>query len=60
MGFSTGTCLPAARACSARSAWSASGTVHPSGLAGAGVPVPCYHRTLPEYLDAFLWRPAPS
>jgi SAM-dependent methyltransferase len=32
----------------------ASGTVHPSGLAGAGVPVPFYHRTLPEYLDAFL------
>ena len=32
----------------------ASGSVHPSGLAGVGVPVPFYHRTLPEYLDAFL------
>ncbi len=32
----------------------ASGSVHPSGLAGAGVPVPFYHRTLADYLDAFL------
>jgi 2-polyprenyl-3-methyl-5-hydroxy-6-metoxy-1,4-benzoquinol methylase len=32
----------------------ASGTVHPSGLAGVGVPVPFYHRTLADYLDAFF------
>ena len=32
----------------------ASGSVHPSGLAGAGVPVPFHHRTLADYLDAFL------
>jgi SAM-dependent methyltransferase len=32
----------------------ASGSVHPSGLAGVGVPVPFYHRPLTDYLDAFL------
>ena len=35
----------------------ASGSVHPSGTAGAGVPVPFYHRTprtLADYLHALL------
>lgn len=32
----------------------ATGTIHLSGLAAAGIHVHFYHRTLPEYLDAFL------
>jgi 2-polyprenyl-3-methyl-5-hydroxy-6-metoxy-1,4-benzoquinol methylase len=32
----------------------ASGTTHPCGLAAAGIKVAFYHRTLGEYLDAFL------
>jgi SAM-dependent methyltransferase len=32
----------------------ASGTIHPCGLSAAGIEVPLYHRTLGEYLDAFL------
>jgi 2-polyprenyl-3-methyl-5-hydroxy-6-metoxy-1,4-benzoquinol methylase len=32
----------------------ATGTAHPSGLAAAGIKVHFYHRTLGEYLDAFL------
>jgi SAM-dependent methyltransferase len=32
----------------------ASGTTHPCGLAAAGINVTFYHRTLGEYLDAFL------
>ncbi len=35
-------------------AYFASGTIHPSGLGSAGVNVSFYHRTLGEYLDAFL------
>ena len=36
------------------SAYFATGTEYPRGLAVAGVPVKFYHRTLPGYLDAFL------
>jgi SAM-dependent methyltransferase len=36
------------------SAYFASGSMHPCGLSSVGVPVSFYHRTLPEYLDAFL------
>jgi SAM-dependent methyltransferase len=36
------------------SAYFASGSMHPCGLSSVGVPVYFYHRTLPEYLDAFL------
>jgi 2-polyprenyl-3-methyl-5-hydroxy-6-metoxy-1,4-benzoquinol methylase len=32
----------------------ASGTTHPCGLAASGIKVAFYHRTLGEYLDAFL------
>jgi hypothetical protein len=32
----------------------ASGTTHQCGLAAAGIDVSFYHRTLGEYLDAFL------
>lgn len=35
-------------------AYFASGTTHPCGLASLGIRVAYYHRTLPEYLDAFL------
>jgi SAM-dependent methyltransferase len=30
------------------------GVAHPCGLSSVGVPVSFYHRTLPEYVDAFL------
>src|SRR5215207_3818565 len=36
------------------SSYFASGTIHPCGLSAAGIEVPLYHRTLGEYLDAFL------
>jgi SAM-dependent methyltransferase len=36
------------------SSYFASGTTHPCGLAAAGIEVSFYHRTLSEYLDAFL------
>jgi len=36
------------------SAYFASGSMHPCGLSSVGVPVSFYHRTLPEYVDAFL------
>jgi SAM-dependent methyltransferase len=36
------------------SAYFESGSMHPCGLKSSGVPVWFYHRTLPEYLDAFL------
>jgi SAM-dependent methyltransferase len=36
------------------SAYFASGSMHPCGLSSVGVRVSFYHRTLPEYLDAFL------
>jgi 2-polyprenyl-3-methyl-5-hydroxy-6-metoxy-1,4-benzoquinol methylase len=36
------------------SSYFASGTTHLCGLSRSGVPVPFYHRTLGEYLDAFL------
>ncbi|HJQ27851.1 MAG TPA: class I SAM-dependent methyltransferase [Rubrobacter sp.] len=36
------------------SSYFASGTTHPCGLAAAGIEVSFYHRTLGEYLDAFL------
>jgi SAM-dependent methyltransferase len=36
------------------SAYFASGSMHPCGLSSVGVNVSFYHRTLPEYLDAFL------
>ena len=36
------------------STYFASGTTHPCGLSGAGIEVSFYHRTLGEYLDAFL------
>jgi hypothetical protein len=32
----------------------ATGTAYPSGLAAAGIEVHFYHRTLAEYLEAFL------
>jgi SAM-dependent methyltransferase len=35
-------------------AYFASGTTHPCGLSEAGIKVSFYHRTLGEYLDAFL------
>ena len=36
------------------SAYFATGGAHPCGLSSVGVPVFFYHRTLPQYLDAFL------
>lgn len=36
------------------SAYFATGGAHPCGLRHVGVPVSFYHRTLPQYLDAFL------
>lgn len=36
------------------SAYFASGTAGPIGLSGRGIHVSFYHRTLPEYVDAFL------
>jgi SAM-dependent methyltransferase len=36
------------------SSYFASGSMHPCGLSSVGVQVSFYHRTLPEYLDAFL------
>jgi SAM-dependent methyltransferase len=35
-------------------AYAATGTTHPCGLAAAGIKVSFHHRTLGEYLDAFL------
>ncbi len=35
-------------------AYFASGTPHPCGLGSAGINVSFYHRTLGEYLDAFI------
>jgi SAM-dependent methyltransferase len=35
-------------------AYFATGVAYPCGLSSVGVPVSFYHRTLPEYLDAFL------
>jgi SAM-dependent methyltransferase len=36
------------------SAYFSTGGAHPCGLSSVGVPVFFYHRTLPQYLDAFL------
>jgi SAM-dependent methyltransferase len=36
------------------SAYFTTGGAHPCGLSSVGVPVFFYHRTLPQYLDAFL------
>ena len=36
------------------SAYFSTGVAHPCGLSSVGVPVSFYHRTLPQYLDAFL------
>ena len=36
------------------SAYFSTGAAHPCGLSNVGVPVSFYHRTLPQYLDAFL------
>jgi 2-polyprenyl-3-methyl-5-hydroxy-6-metoxy-1,4-benzoquinol methylase len=36
------------------SSYFASGTTHPCGLSAAGIEVSFHHRTLAEYLDAFL------
>ena len=36
------------------SAYFETGAAHPCGLSTVGVPVSFYHRTLPQYLDAFL------
>jgi SAM-dependent methyltransferase len=36
------------------SAYFSTGAAHPCGLSSVGVPVFFYHRTLPQYLDAFL------
>jgi SAM-dependent methyltransferase len=36
------------------SAYFETGMAHPCGLSSVGVPVFFYHRTLPQYLDAFL------
>lgn len=36
------------------SAYFETGQAHPCGLSSVGVPVFFYHRTLPQYLDAFL------